>query len=84
MSHYVYILHSTSRDRYYIGSTSDIEERLKRHNAGATPSTKGGRPWKIVYREEFPTRSEALKRENQIKRQKSRQYIEQLLGSSSG
>ncbi|WP_291861625.1 GIY-YIG nuclease family protein [Marinilabilia sp.] len=53
MSHYVYILYSTSRDGYYIGSTSDVEERLKRHNSGATPSTKGGRPWKIVYREEL-------------------------------
>ena len=84
MSHYVYILYSTSRDRYYIGSTSDVAERLKRHNAGATSSTKGGRPWKIVYREEFSTKSEALKRENQIKRQKSGVYLEQLIGSSAG
>ncbi|WP_010665657.1 GIY-YIG nuclease family protein, partial [Marinilabilia salmonicolor] len=45
MPHYVYILYSTSRDHYYIGSASDIQERLNRHNAGATPSTKSGRPW---------------------------------------
>ena len=83
MPHYVYILYSVSRDRYYIGSTSDPEERLMRHNVGATPSTKPGRPWKIVYREELSSKSEALKRENYIKRQKSRVYLEQLIGSSA-
>ena len=81
MQHYVYILYSTSRDRYYVGSASDIEQRLMRHNAGATPSTKPGRPWKLVYSEDFTTRSDALKREMQIKRQKSRIYIEQLIGN---
>ena len=83
MQHCTYILYSRTRDRYYIGSTSDMEERLNRHNAGATPSTKTGRPWEIVYREEYATKSEALKRENQIKRQKSRIYIEQLIGGSA-
>ena len=83
MPHYVYILYSTSRDRYYIGSATDIEERLNRHNAGATPSTKSGRPWKVVYTEEYSTKSETLKRESQIKRQKSRMYIEALIGGSA-
>ena len=84
MGHFVYILYSISRDRYYVGSTSEIEQRLIRHNAGATPSTKTGRPWKIVYREEHATKSEALKRENQIKRQKSRVYIEGLIDRNAG
>jgi putative endonuclease len=42
--YFVYILYSQSRDRYYIGSCSNIQTRLERHNAGATPSTKPGRP----------------------------------------
>jgi putative endonuclease len=84
MPHYTYILYSTCRDRYYIGSTSGIEKRLERHNGGATPSTKPGRPWKIVYTEEFPTKNDALKRENEIKRMKSREYIEQLIGRTAG
>ena len=83
MPHYVYILYSASHDRHYIGSTSNIEERLKRHNAGATTSTKPGRPWDVVYTEEFNLKSEALKRESQIKRQKSRMYIEALIGGSA-
>ncbi len=84
MPHYVYIIYSASRDRYYIGSTSAIEERLKRHNTGATPSTKAGRPWKVVYTEEYQSKNEALKREKHIKRQKSRVYIETLIDSSAG
>ena len=56
-----------------------MEERLRRHNAGATPSTKSGRPWKIVYCEEHPSKSDALKRENYLKRMKSRTYLEGLI-----
>jgi len=60
MPHYAYILYSNTNDRYYIGSTSDIEKRLKRHNAGATPSTKSGKPWKVVYTKQFDSKTEAL------------------------
>ena len=79
MPHFVYILQSQSNDRYYIGSCADIVKRLERHNAGATSSTKACRPWKVVYSERFNDKSEALKRENYIKRMKSRKYIEGLM-----
>lgn len=49
LSYYTYILYSPTKDRYYIGSSEDPERRLIRHNAGATPSTKPGRPWEVVY-----------------------------------
>jgi putative endonuclease len=79
MKFYTYILYSQNTDRYYIGSTSDLARRLDRHNAGATPSTKSGRPWRIVYFEEFNNKSDAIKRENHVKRMKSRVYIEKLV-----
>ena len=82
--YFIYILYSHSRDRYYIGSSSDINARLVRHNAGATPSTKPGRPCVIVYSECFTSKTDALKRENFIKRQKSRLFIESLINSSAG
>ena len=68
-------------NRYYIGSTSNPEERIQRHNAGATLSTKNGRPWKIVYTEICASKTEALKRENYLKRMKSRIYLENLIRS---
>ena len=39
----------------------------------------GGIPWKIVYKEKYNTKSEAMKREYEIKRKKSRKYIESLI-----
>ena len=84
MNYYTYILYSNRRDRYYIGYTSDIENRLKKHNSGGTKSTRSGIPWKLVYYEEFENKTDALKREREIKNKKSRKYIEFLVGSSAG
>ncbi len=77
----VYILFSTSQNKYYIGHTSDMNDRLTRHNQGRSKSTKSGSPWIVVYTEEYETKSEAYKRETEIKKKKSRRYIEQLLDS---
>ena len=76
---FIYILYSQSCDHYYIGSCADVEQRLTRHNAGATISTKSGRQWKVVYTETHPIKTEALKRENYLKRLKSRVYLENLI-----
>ncbi len=65
--YYIYILYSKKSERFYTGASSDINARLERHNAGSTKSTKGGRPWEIVYSEEFNTNTEALNRERYIK-----------------
>ncbi len=72
-------MYSEIKDRYYIGSTENLERRLERHNQGATKSTKNGRPWKIVYTEEYKTKSEAIIRELYIKRMKSKVFIEKLI-----
>lgn len=79
---FLYILYSHSRDRYYIGTTGDLKKRLQRHNEGASPYTKIGRPWSLVYEESFTTRSEAEHRERYLKRMKSRALIERLLANT--
>jgi putative endonuclease len=86
MDYFTYILFSEKLNRYYIGSSQDISQRLERHNAGATKSTKTGRPWKIVYYEKYNSKTEAIKRENYLKRMKSKKFIESFIqsGSSSG
>jgi len=78
MKYTVYILYSQTRDRYYIGYTQNPFERLLEHNAGATPSTRPGIPWVMVYKEECVNKTAAIKRENSIKKMKSRKYIERL------
>ncbi len=76
---YVYIIYSKKIDRYYVGYTDDLEWRLERHNSGWGKYTKRGIPWELVYDEKHKTKSEAIKREREIKRKKSRKYIEGLI-----
>ena len=78
MRYSVYILKSKNGS-YYIGSTNDATERIAYHNSGKVISTKNGRPWKMIYVENFDTLSDARKREIQIKKWKSRKAIERLL-----
>jgi putative endonuclease len=76
---YVYILRSIPTGRFYTGSTQNIAARLEKHNAGHSAATRAYRPWELVYCECFDTRREALRREYEIKRQKSRAFIEALI-----
>lgn len=80
MNYYVYIIYSQLKNRYYTGYSSDPAERLIEHNLGATPSTRLGRPWTLIYTEEFEDKTAAIRRENEIKKMKSRKYVERLAG----
>ncbi len=79
---YVYIIYSRKSCRYYTGSTSDIKRRLVEHNAGKTRSTKSFRPWVLIYQEKFDTKTEARKREIQIKKYKGGEAFKSLLRKS--
>ena len=81
--YFVYILFSPKTGKYYVGSTDNLESRLKHHNSGLTPSTRSGAPeWSIKYSETLENHSLALKRELEIKHKKSRKYIEWLISST--
>ena len=80
--YFVYILYSLKLEKYYVGSTNDIERRLLEHNRGKTVYSKNGKPWELKYVETYQTRSEAIKRENYIKNRKSKIYIENLINSN--
>ena len=62
-----YILKSEKDGKYYYGSTSDINKRLKKHNAGGVPSTKSRRPMILHYSEIIDSKREALSRERFFK-----------------
>ena len=79
----MYILHSDKLDKYYIGACTDLERRLYEHNIGHSKFTALGIPWVVVYKEEFGELKFAKKREAEIKRKKSRIYIEELLRTSA-
>src|SRR3989344_1444957 len=70
------------RGKHYIGSTDNLEKRLEYHNSGKSEWTKKHRPWKVVYTEEFSTRSEAAKREREIKIYKGGNSFKKLISAA--
>lgn len=64
---YTYILFSNNFDRFYVGQTNDIIERLNRHNSGYERSTKPFVPWELIGFFEKETRSEAMILEKKLK-----------------
>lgn len=66
--YYVYIIKSINKSWYYVGSTDNVLKRVLEHNQGITPSTKPHRPFELMLVEEYPTKTEARKRENKIKK----------------
>lgn len=66
--YYVYILESEVNGDFYKGSTTDYERRLVQHNNGESKFTSGLRPWKLIFVQEFDTKSEALIQEKKLKR----------------
>ena len=84
MPHYIYILQSEKDDTFYIGSSADPELRLEKHNSPHKGYTARKQPWKLVYTEEFESKTEALKSENYLKKQKNKEFILRLILGSSG
>ena len=76
---YLYILKNQETDRFYIGSTNNLERRLKEHLKGKTRTTKVLKAYDLVYFEEYSTDSEARLREKQLKSYKSKKYIKWLI-----
>jgi predicted GIY-YIG superfamily endonuclease len=68
MAYYLYIL-QMSNGQFYVGTTANLETRLKRHlahEASRTTTLLGVE--KMVYSEKFPDRPTAEKRERQVKK----------------
>jgi len=76
---WLYILKNEETSRYYIGSTNNLEERLKQHKRGSTRTTRVLKTYKLVYSEEFDNIAEARNREFKLKSYKSKKYIEWLI-----
>ena len=81
MLYYVYIIYSSTLDQYYIGHTENLQDRIFRHTNSGSKSTKKANDWVVKFTENFETRAAAVKREVEIKKKKSRKYIERLISS---
>jgi putative endonuclease len=80
----VYVLYSELHNKIYIGFSSNIDARLASHNAEKGKGyTHRFRPWKIVHSEPFSTKTDAQKREKQLKSAKGRAFVWNLVKSST-
>ena len=79
MPFFVYIIFSKKANRYYVGETEDVNARIQSHLAGISKYTSIANDWTVVHTESFDSRSDAIRREREIKRMKSRKYIESIL-----
>ncbi len=78
MAFYVYLL-ECSDNSFYCGYTSDLDARLETHNKGLGGKyTRARRPVRLVYFEEFKTKSDAMKREYSLK-QLNRKEKEEII-----
>ncbi|HEY4477941.1 MAG TPA: GIY-YIG nuclease family protein [Candidatus Paceibacterota bacterium] len=75
---FVYILKNED-GKYYVGSTVDIEQRLRHHQGGYTPSTHRMGKLELVFSQKFETLKDARNIESRLKKFKRRDYIERIV-----
>ncbi|MGA1978500.1 MAG: GIY-YIG nuclease family protein [Bacteroidales bacterium] len=83
MAYFVYAIKSLIDNRIYVGMTDNIERRLYEHNNGKTKSTKGYKPWTLIFKEKAETRKEARRIEKYYKRGCGREFLKSYRPYSS-
>ena len=78
---YVYLLQSDVDSTFYVGYTENLEQRLEQHPHVGSKYTRRKVPWKLVYFEQFETKSEALKRELFLKKQRNKEFYQRLVNT---
>ncbi len=79
MEYYVYILFSDKFDKYYIGQTNSLNDRLRKHNNGKVLSTKPYIPYKMVWSCSTPSRQESMQLEKKLKNLKSKVRLKKFI-----
>ena len=74
----VYAIKSRLRNYIYVGLTSNLEERIRRHNDGREKTTRAYRPFELIYSEEHLTREEARKREKYFKSGVGKEFLKKI------
>lgn len=77
--YYVYVLISLKDYKFYVGSTSDLLQRVKKHNSGEVKSTKFRRPLQLLHYEYFVNIEDAKAREVFLKSGFGRQQLRKSL-----
>lgn len=80
--YFIYAIYNQQSDKIYIGQTEDLKARLNQHNNhefGNTYTSRFPGEWVLIHKESQATRSEAIKREKQLKSFRGREFVKSLI-----
>ena len=77
MYHFVYILKTIEGciNKTYVGYTTDLISRLKKHNSSKGAKATRGYKWKIIYKKKFLSKSKALSFEYNLKKDRKKRLF---------
>ena len=70
MAYFVYMIltRHMNKNISYVGYTNNLEKRLKLHNTSKGAKFTKGKKWKIIYKKEFSSKTDAMKDEYKLKK----------------
>ncbi len=76
MKHFVYLIISLWDKRLisYVGYTVNVKKRVKLHNTSKGAKFTRGRKWKLIYKKSYNSKSEAMKNEYLLKKNKKKRF----------
>lgn len=79
----VYAIYNRGNKKIYIGQTGNLERRVAEHNRkrGNHFTSKVLGKWELLYNEECGSRTDAIRRERQLKSFKGREFIKKLINN---
>ena len=75
MDYYVYVLQSEMNKKFYFGQSTNVSQRLEKHNKGYSIYTKYFRPWVLFSYKKANSRTEAISIERKLKNLKSKKKV---------
>jgi putative endonuclease len=81
---YTYVLRSERDGQFYTGYTTDLKNRIERHNRGQSESTKMRKPFELIYFEACLDEKDAIRREKYLKTSWGKRYIKSRLKNFLG
>lgn len=79
MFYYIYVLQSKIDNSLYVGYTTDLKQRLEKHNRGLNFSTKNKVPWSVIHYEAYKNRLDATRRERYLKTSQGSRLLKRML-----
>ncbi|MEI2750850.1 MAG: GIY-YIG nuclease family protein [Ferruginibacter sp.] len=76
---HIYVLYSHSAQKYYVGMTKNLQQRIKEHNAGKSTFTAAYKPWILIYSETEESYSTARIREKYLKSAAGKKFVEKVI-----